>query len=351
MPQTPYATALDIARLAQAERFGQICDRFAPQLRALVSSDVLQTGWDSEITRHGPVVSIGAPVSDPNQDGTVTARIPVTCKRGAFALLVTITAADLLAGLQIAPIGAAAPITAWQPPEYADPTAFQEQEVFLGPPELAVAATVSMPNHPASLPAVVLLAGSGPQDRDETLGRNKPFKDLAWGLASREIAVLRFDKVTLTHPQAVRANPEFTLADEYAPQAIAGVQHLRQQPGVDPERVFVLGHSLGGTIAPHIAQVEPTVAGLILLAASAEPFHRSLLRQVRYVASLNPDTEAASEPSIQKLAGQAELIDGPGLSPATPASELPFGVPAAYWLDLRSYQPEQVAAEMVPPLV
>jgi uncharacterized protein len=47
---------------------------------------------------------------------------------------------------------------------------------------------------------VVLLSGSGPQDRDETIGRNKPLKDLAWGLASAGVAVLRFDKVTHAHP-------------------------------------------------------------------------------------------------------------------------------------------------------
>lgn len=275
----------------------------------------------------------------------------MTCERGAFTLLVTITDSDQLAGLQIAPISAAAPTAPWQPPDYADLTAFAEYDVLLGPHELAVGATLSVPTHPASLPAVVLLAGSGSQDRDETLGSNKLFKDLAWGLASRGVAVLRFDKVTLAHPEAVRANPDFTLVDEYVPHAIAGVRLLQEQPDIDPERVFVLGHSLGGAIAPRIAQAEPTVAGLILLAGTAEPFHRSLLRQARYVASLNPDTAAESEPAIQKLARQIELVDDPELSAATPASELPFGLPAAYWLDLRDHRPEQIAAELNRPML
>ena len=351
MAQTPQATALDIARLAQAEQFDQIHGRFAPQLRAIASSDVLQAGWDSAITRHGQVKSIGAPVSDPAQGGAITVRIPMTCERGVFTLLIAITDSGELAGLQIAPGAAAAPIAAWQPPDYADPTAFAEHDVLLGPPALAVGATLSIPADPASLPAVVLLAGSGPQDRDETLGRNKLFKDLAWGLASRKVAVLRFDKVTLAHPDAVRANPNFTLVDEYVPHAIAGVRLLQEQPGIDPERVFVLGHSLGGTITPRIAQAEPSIAGVILLAGSAEPFHRSLLRQTRYLAALNPDTAAASEPAIQKLTRQTELVDDPKLSTDTPATDLPFGLPAAYWLGLRGYRPEHIAAELDRPIL
>ncbi len=351
MARTPDSVARDVAGLAQAERFDQIRDRFAQQLRPIVSREALQTGWDSEIARHGRVTSIGPPASDPAQGGTVTVRIPVTCERGAFTLLVTITDSDQLAGLQVASISAAAPVAAWQPPDYADPTAFDEHDVLLGTRELAVGATVSIPTHPASVPAVVLLAGSGPQDRDETLGRTKLFKDIAWGLASRGIAVLRFDKVTLAHPEAVRANPDFTLADEYTPQTIAGVRLLWEQPGIDPERVFVLGHSLGGTIAPQIAQAEPAIAGVILLAGSAEPFHRSLLRQARYVASLNPDTAPASELAIQKLARQTDLVDDPELSPATPAGDLPFGLAPAYWLALRNYEPEQVAAELDRPIL
>ena len=84
--------------------------------------------------------------------------------------------------------------------------------------------TLSLPRRPGSAPypAVVLLAGSGPLDRDETIGRNKPFKDLAWGLASRGVAVLRFDKVTYAHPGQVKEAQDFTLADEYLPHAAGG---------------------------------------------------------------------------------------------------------------------------------
>jgi hypothetical protein len=77
------------------------------------------------------------------------------------------------------------------------------------------------------VPAVVLLAGSGSLDRDETIGRNKPLKDIAWGLASRGIAVVRFDKVTYTHATELATAQDITLDSEYLPQAIAAIPATR----------------------------------------------------------------------------------------------------------------------------
>ena len=74
---------------------------------------------------------------------------------------------------------------------------------MVGSGPLAVPGTLSLPHQSEPRAAVVLLAGSGPMDRDETIGRNKPSKDLAWGLASRGVAVLPFDKVTNAHPGEV----------------------------------------------------------------------------------------------------------------------------------------------------
>jgi dienelactone hydrolase len=197
----------------------------------------------------------------------------------------------------------------------------------------------------------VLLAGSGPLDRDETIGRNKPFKDLAWGLATRGVAVLRFDKVTWAHGSEVAADRDFTMADEYVPDAVAAIRLLREHPAVDGDRVFVLGHSEGGTVAPRVAAAEPSVAGLVILAGGAQPLHRAAVRQIRYLASLDPATAAASQPAIEAITSQARMVDSPDLSPSTPASELPFGIPAPYWLDLRGYDPAVAAAALGKPLL
>ncbi|MFF2009452.1 alpha/beta hydrolase family protein [Streptomyces sp. NPDC058195] len=176
----------------------------------------------------------------------------------------------MLTGIQLAHTDAAKPVQPWEPPTYADPGTFSEHTLTVGSGPLAVPGTLSLPVQPGPGSAVVLLAGSGPSDRDETIGRNKPLKDLAWGLASRGVAVLRFDKVTHAHGAQVTKVRDFTVADEYVPDAVAAVGLLRQHPAVDAARVFLLGHSLGGTVAPRVAAREPSS-----LASSSWPATRS----------------------------------------------------------------------------
>ncbi|MDZ5087954.1 MULTISPECIES: alpha/beta hydrolase family protein [Mycobacteriaceae] len=121
---------------------------------------------------------------------------------------------------------------------------------------------------------------------------------------------------------------------------------------VDGDRIFVLGHSQGGTMAPRIAAAEPSVAGLVLLAGATEPMHRSVLRQVRYLATVHtPSADPEADPSVQTITRQVALIDDPDLSPSTPDHLLPLGVPAQYWLDLRGYDPVAVAAQLDLPML
>ncbi|MGH3417374.1 MAG: alpha/beta hydrolase family protein [Actinocrinis sp.] len=198
---------------------------------------------------------------------------------------------------------------------------------------------------------MVLLAGGGPFDRDESSGRNKPLKDLAWGLASRGAVVLRFDKITHAHPDHIVNNPGFTMADEYLPHAIAAVRLLARHAAVDADRIFVLGHSMGGRVAPRVAAAEPAVAGLIILAGDTQPIQWSAVRVMRHLASLTLDTAAASQALIEELTKQARLIDSDDLTASTAPDALPLGLTASYWLDARDYDPVAVATGLNKPML
>jgi dienelactone hydrolase len=340
-----------ILDMARQGRFDEIHDLFPPKLRSMASAASVRAAWTAEIDRHGPVIAVGTPLSEPAGPGAVAVKIPVTCERGALTVIVAVHDTGALVGLQFAPAEAAQPIQPWQPPQYADPGAFDEQEVMVGSGPLAVPGTLSLPHAAGPRPGIVLLAGSGPLDRDETMGRNKPFKDLAWGLAGRGIAVLRFDKVTAAHPREVVAAADFTPSDEYVPHAVAAVRMLAQHPAIDTAGVFVLGHSLGGTIAPRVAAAEPLVAGLVIMAGGAQPLHWAAVRQIRHLASHDAAQAAAARPVIDAMSEQARLVDSPDLSPSTPAGDLPFGQPAPYWLDLRGYDPAAVASAAGRPIL
>jgi dienelactone hydrolase len=343
--------ALTVLGLAQGNRFDEIREMFAPNLRALVAADALRAAWTAELAKIGAVTAIGAPISEAAGPDTMVVRVLVTGEHGAMTLVVSIADGDWLTGLQLAPAAAAEPVAPWQAPSYVDELTFVEAEVTVGTGPLALPGTVTRPRAAGPYPGVVLLAGSGPNDRDGTVGRNKLLKDLAWGLASRGIAVLRFDKVTVAHRAEVAGRSDFTPVDEYVNPAIAALDLLGGQPGVDPARLFLLGHSQGGSLAPRIAAAVPAVRGLVLLAGGAVPIQWSAIRQVRHLASLAPGSEAAAQPTIDALTRQAELVDSPELSLSTPNSELPFGAPAAYWLDLRGYDPVAAAAALDRPIL
>lgn len=342
--------AIEVVEAASDGRFGDIVDRLAPSLRAMVTEDTLRAGWDAATGPLGACTGIGEPVTEPVTDGAVLVKVPVTFTDGAITVLVSLTDTGELVGVQLASPSAMAPRREWQRPSYVDTSSFADHDVVLGTDALAVAGTVSIPRGDGPWPAAVVLAGSGPNDRDGTIESNKPLKDLAWGLASRGIAVLRFDKVTYAHPAEVEADPAFTVLDEYRPAALAAIAELRATPGVDAHRIVLLGHSLGGTVAPRIATEVPDLAGLVLVAAGAQPMHWAAVRQVRYLADLGP-APAAAEPVIATMTEQARCVDDPGLTARTPAHLLPFGQPAPYWLDLRDYDQVGTAAALRMPLL
>jgi uncharacterized protein len=340
---SPQAVAASVVEMAREARFAAIEEMFAPRLRAAVSAETIGAAWSAEIAKIGPVQAVGAPLSEPFGAGLVRVSTPVAGERGGLTVVVSVDQAGKLNGFRLAPPAGAT----WSPPRYAAPGRFTEREVTLGPEPLAVPGTLTLPRGRRQRPGVVLLA-SGPADRDMTTGPNKPFKDLAWGLASRGVAVLRFDKVNYVHGQ-VTAEAGFTMAEEYLPHALAAVRVLREQPGVDPARVFVLGHSGGGKAAPRVAAADPSVAGLVIMAGDTVPLSEAAVRVARYLAAraAGGDTRAVVE-SIER---QAARVAAAGLSPAAPAADLLFGWPAAYWLDLRGYDQVATAAGLGRPLL
>ena len=263
--------------------------------------------------------------------------------------------AGKVAGLFFVPTAAAGAGTgtSYEPPPYVVADAFSEQEVTVGTGTWALPGTLSLPKGAAPFPALVLVHGSGPQDRDESIGPNKPFRDLAGGLASRGVAVLRYEKRTKVYAQQMAGSADrITTKEETIDDAVAAVGLLRERQDIDPRRVFVLGHSLGGTMAPRIGAAAPDIAGLILLAGAARPLEDIILEQTAYLLQLQSGLSTAERTAqIDHVRGQVAKVKDAALSVDTPAAELPLGIPAAYWLDLRGYDPPAAAARLAKPVL
>jgi hypothetical protein len=256
--------------------------------------------------------------------------------------------AGRIAGMAMRPDAKPAP--SYTLPPYANAASFSEREITIGSGEWALPATLAVPAGAGPWPAVVLVHGSGPNDRDETVGANKPFKDLATGLASRAIAVLRYDKRTKVHGAKLATVKEFTVKEEVVDDVLEAVKTLRAQQGIDPRRVFVLGHSLGGMLIPRIGTADPTIAGLIVLAGAARPLEEAIVAQTRYLANADGKISPDEETALEQAATAADSVRSLKPEDAT-SGRMIFSAPASYWLDLRGYHPPSEAKRVRQPML
>jgi len=161
-------------------------------MKKAMPPDKLQEAWESIVATAGPFqqqTGVREQEAGPYRIVFVTCRFEKT----VLDAKVVYRKDGRITGLWFGP---ARPPVEYKAPAYADRSAFTEQEVTVGQGEWALPGTLSLPKGKGPFPALVLVHGSGPQDRDETVGANRPFRDLAWGLASRGVAVLRYEKRT-----------------------------------------------------------------------------------------------------------------------------------------------------------
>ncbi|MBQ6267516.1 MAG: alpha/beta fold hydrolase [Clostridia bacterium] len=139
----------------------------------------------------------------------------------------------------------------------------------------------------APVPAVVMVHGSGPSNMDEKVMRLTPFKDLAQGLAAHGVASLRYDKRTFAHARKMKTALA-TVREETIEDALLAVALLKKDPQIDPDRIYLLGHSMGAMLAPRIDAEGGDVCGMILLAGTPYRLEDIVLRQLRQAGGKNP---------------------------------------------------------------
>ena len=150
--------------------------------------------------------------------------------------------------------------------------------------------TLTMPQGSGPFPAVVLIAGSGPQTRDENVFGHAIFLVLADHLTRHGIAVLRYDKRGLGQSTGDYAA---ATSGDFAADADAGFHYLKTRPEIDAKRIGLIGHSEGGVIAPMVAESDPAVAFLVLMAGSGVPGDQIIMAQSKAIAAAAGASEAA----------------------------------------------------------
>ncbi|WP_158854840.1 S9 family peptidase [Halorhabdus sp. CUG00001] len=232
-------------------------------------------------------------------------------------------------------------------PPYADADAYTAETRSIEATEHCdLGATLTIPDGEDTAPGVVIVHGSGPSDRNGTVGAVQLYRDLAVGLASRGIAVLRYEKRTYACPLVVDAT-ELTIDDEVTDDALAAVDRLRNHDRVAAGDVVVAGHSLGGMLAPRIARRDPSLAGIAMLAPPARSLATLIASQRRYAFQRDgplSDSERERLERIESIADRARAGD-------VGENETVWGGGRPYWRSLAAYDQVATARKLDVPML
>jgi len=171
---------------------------------------------------------------------------------------------------------------------------------------------LTLPDGEAPFPAIVLVHGSGPNDMDEKVGNCYCFRDLAEGFAKRGIATIRYNKRTKTYGKQMVKAPDaasMTVWDETIEDALFATELVKKDPRIDPEKVFIAGHSMGAMLAPRIDAEGGSYAGLILLAGSPRKLEEIIIEQQdNALNELNPILRWIGNKQIKKIRVKLDMI-------------------------------------------
>lgn len=337
----------EFVQLMSTGRYSDVVKNFDDVMKSTMSPEKLEYVWKSITAQVGEFKEQTTYRTEKVGAYTI---VYVTCRfeRSALDIKLVFNNSSQISGFWVVPVEVDVP---YEVPEYVNRMLFEEIEIAIGK-EFALPGSLTIPKGQGKFPAVVLIHGMGPNDRDQTTGPNKIFRDIAWGLASRGIAVIRYEKRTKQYPEKlISMRNKLTVNDEYIQDAIFAISYLRSRSQIDSEKIFLLGYDMGGTLIPRIAMADREIAGFIIASAPARPLEDVLFQQVSYVLSLDGKISEDDESKLKELREQVASIKDPKLAENAKATDTFLGIPLNYWLDLRSYDPISTAKKIDKPIL
>lgn len=240
------------------------------------------------------------------------------------------------------------PSDPYKAPEYDKPSSYKEKEVVIGSGDWKLPGTLTVPDGNGPFPVVILVHGSGPNDKDETLGPLKPFRDIAIGLAAKNIATFRYEKRSFEHNLKFGLINKVTVKDETTDDALVAANFLAKQKIIDPSNIFVLGHSQGGLLIPRIMTDKDSklFKGAVIMSGPSRFMGDLMVQQYEYLMNLN----MATKEQLDMIKVQIDLIKSDNFSPENPPQGYAMGTPY-WWADMKAYNPTEMAKEVTKPML
>jgi fermentation-respiration switch protein FrsA (DUF1100 family) len=318
---------------------------FDPMFQSKVTVLQLKEMWESIRNSNGALLTC-QPNCEQASASNLIEYTTCTFEKQTVDFKLVINAQHQIIGFFIVPVYNCNPQAVYQMPAYAKPALYNERNISIPSDTLLLHATLTMPVKPTGS-ICIFIHGSGPNDRDESIGPNKPFKDLAVGLASQGIASIRYDKRTFTYHGLFT---DITIEQEVLEDVLAVIDYIRSNPDLKDQRIYLAGHSLGGMLLPLIASRSPAVKGILFLAGNARPLEDLILAQSIYLYGLDGSISTAEQQEIDALEIHVQYLKD-SLSATSPADKLLLQVPANYWISMQQYHPLETVQSVHLPML
>lgn len=320
--------------LLLAGRYSEFRVTLTANAREKFTPEFMRDTVGPEVKGFGNLEQVGQPVTQKVGAENLVS-FPVRFSRVLVNVQFALNDLGHVAGLFFRPADEPLPAS-WKRPSYSKPERFSERAANLGVDPWKLGATLTVPAGRGPFPAIVLVHGPGPNDRNEAIFATRMFEDLAEGLASRGVVVIRYDKRTKAYGEKMSVLP-FTIRQETVEDALRAISFVRAQPEVDPRRVYALGHSLGGYIMPRIAQEDGRLAGAIFAEGNARRIEDVSLAQTAFLLEAKGGATSDERRRFELMQGEAERVRT--LQPRKDNPPILLGLPVEYFLDLKAYDP------------
>lgn len=336
---------LDILKQLSDSNFARVSNWFDSSYKSYYSKQTLEKDWYELVGTYGAYKS--AKITDYQEtQGYLVAQFKIKFDYLNYVMAITLNPKMELVYLAFIPAH-----KIYVTPDYVDVAKIRDTTVTFKSGEFEFPGILTMPKNGNKMPIVIIVGEAGPTDKDFTFGENKPYKDLAGGLATQGFASFRYDKRAQRYPMFLLrdkiAFANFTCREDYLDDLYNAIDEIKKLNFIDADRIYILGHGQGGMLTPLIAKERKDVKGIILMGANSVSLQNMMRDQYDYLIKVTPDKKDEYEEQKRLL----ENTYPPKLKWFSPHDSMPYGIQATYFVWLNEYNQLEVAKKLKKPML
>ena len=324
------STIEEVAHCLSKHKYKKVYKSFDDNMKSKISKAKLEEIWVQMEKVSGNLTAM-EDVTSTSVDGGVRQTAVLKFDQSALKLSLSENKEGKLSGLFISQLG-------YQQPKYAEGLGVGKKYINFNSHSFNMSGELVIPLDCKNCPVVIFVHGSGPNDKDETIGPNKVFYDLAMGLASKGVASYRYDKRSKLYPETVAG--QFDLYDETINDAISAFRIIKSDTSLKFGKYVMLGHSLGAYAMPLIADsLGDELNGAILFSSNARKLEDLIEYQMNYLTNFDGELTSEEQKVIKENTQRAENIRTDNFTNETSAENLLAYWPGTFWKGIANYSP------------